>query len=82
MPTLLPLFQYLDESLCYAKYPESDSDGQVRVYCVEPALSDEKVHWHGMCTPHGYLDFRGKSWRVKALNVNMWLAYKLCKLHD
>ena len=38
--------------------------------------------WHGMCTPHGYLNFRGVSWRVTAINLNMWLLYHLFELHN
>ncbi len=78
----LNLLCRIDRKVALVKVPVSGTDCHNADYYAEPCLSQERVHWHGMCTPHGYLDFRGQSWRVKWLNVSDWLAYHLCDLHD
>ena len=75
------LLNRIDNKVGFVKY-SGVSDGGAVGYYAEPCLSQDKVHWHGMCTPHGYLDFRGQSWRVKWLNVSIWLIYHLYKLQD
>ena len=73
--------EHLDCWLCWVPYPDNGTDGQAPGYCQQASLT-EKRPWHGMCTPHGYLNFKGVPWSVKAINLNMWLLYHLFELNN
>jgi len=49
---------------------------------ISACIVSEKTSWLSLATPHGYLKFRGQGWRVWAVNVSEWLAYKFYSLND
>jgi len=49
---------------------------------ISPCVVSEKTSWFALTIPHGYLKFRGQGWRVWAVNMGEWLAYKFHDLND
>jgi len=76
------VFERVDCWLAWAPNTNANSDGCVLGHYEEYSLTEVKPRWHRMCTPHGYLNFEGVSWRTKALNINVWLIHQLFELHD
>jgi len=52
------------------------------VQYISPCVVSEKPSWFALAIPHGYLKFRGQGWRVWAVNMGEWLAYKFYDLND
>lgn len=74
-------FEHFD---CWLAWTPSDdyTDGGVTGYYQEISLTEVKPRWHRMCIPHGYLNFKGVTWKVRALNINVWLMYHIFELHN
>jgi len=75
-------FEHFDCWLSWTEYPSNGSDGQELGYYELPSLTEVKPRWHRMCVPHGYLNFSGVTWRVRAININVWLIYHIFEMHD
>jgi hypothetical protein len=74
-------FEHFD---CWLAWTPSDdyTDGGVTGYYQEISLTEVKPRWHRMCIPHGYLNFKGVTWKVRAININTWLIYHIFELHN
>ena len=75
-------FERFDCWLAWTPNRKANSDGCVSGHYQEISLTEVKPRWHRMCIPHGYLNFSGVTWRVRAININVWLIYHIFEMHD